>query len=44
MMIQTSAKNNEFNDCIRISTLTDLTPNYDRAHLKVDRCNLAQPE
>jgi len=30
-----SAENCEFNGCIRILALTDLTPNYDRAYLGV---------
>ena len=34
----------EFNGCIRTLALTYVTPNYDRAHLGVVRCILAQPE
>jgi len=37
-----SAEYCEFHGCIRILALTDLTPNYDRAHLGVVKCTLAQ--
>ena len=39
-----SVEDCEFNGCIRTLTVTDLTLSYDRAHLGVVRCSLAQPE
>ena len=37
-------KDREISGCIRTLASTDLTPNYDRAHLRVVRCTLPQPE
>jgi len=34
----------KFNGYINILAVTDLTPSYIRAQLKVVRCTLAQPE
>ena len=39
-----SAEECEFNDCIRILTVTNLTPNYEKVQLGVVRYTLAQPE
>ena len=39
-----SAEDCEFNFCIRTLAVTDQNPSYDRAHLGVVRCTLAQPE
>ena len=39
-----SAKEREFNGCIRTMKVTNLTPNADRAQLRVVRCTLAQLE
>ena len=39
-----SAEGCEFNGCIGTLVVTELTPNYDRAHLGVVRCTLAQLE
>jgi len=36
-----SAEKSEFIGFIRTFALTDLTPNYDRAHLGVVKCTLA---
>ena len=39
-----SAKESEFNDCIKIVGVTNLTPSVDRSQLGVVRCTLVLPE
>ena len=39
-----SAEECEFNGCIRIVKMTNLTPSVERTRLVVVRCILAQPE
>jgi len=39
--LDASTKYHEFSGCIRTLASTDLTPSYDRAHLKVVKCILA---
>ena len=38
------AEDCEFNSCTKTLAVTGLTPSYDRAHLEVVRCTLAQPK